>query len=65
MKELGVSCTPCGMDEREFLKLMLPNISGAFGLIRGTQLQQIIRFKETKAAKSRQRYAISDDGGKF
>lgn len=64
MRELGVSCVQCGVEEREFLKLMLPNVSGAFGLISATQLEQIIQFKETKAMKSMERYAISHEGGK-
>lgn len=63
MKELGISCVPCGMDEREFLKLMLPKICGAFGLINACQLQHIVKFKETKSIKSRQRYATSNAGG--
>ena len=63
MKEIDVSCSPCTTEERDFIKVMLPHITGAFGLISAQQLADIVRHKDSKADRSRHRFATIGERG--
>ena len=63
MKELNVSCVPCSAEERDFLKVMLPNLSGAFGILKATHLKKILEYKEEKRNENNLRYSSKTGTG--
>ena len=63
MKELNIVCEACSPDERSFLKVMLPNLSGAFRIIKVSELKKIVALKESKVTKNTLRYATKDGKG--
>jgi hypothetical protein len=59
MKDINISSVPAYPEERDYLKLVIPNLSGAFGLLEGRDLTKLLQLKDRKELRTKQRFSTS------
>ena len=59
MKDINISSVPAYPEERDYLKLVIPNLSGAFGLLEERDLTKLLQLKDRKELRMKQRLSTS------
>jgi hypothetical protein len=59
MKDINILSVPAYPEERDYLKLVIPNFSGAFGLLEERDLTKLLQLKDRKELRMKQRFSTS------
>ena len=59
MNDINISSVPAYPEERDYLKLVIPNLSGAFGLLEERDLTKLLQLKDRKELRTKQRFSTS------
>ena len=59
MKDINISSIPAYPEERDYLKLVIPNLSGAFGLLEERDLTKLLQLKDRKELRTKQHFSTS------
>jgi hypothetical protein len=59
MKDINILSVPAYPEKRDYLKLVIPNFSGAFGVLEERDLTKLLQLKDRKELRMKQRFSTS------